>query len=675
MNHKNKTFSFLKKHLAFIIGAIVFSPFLYHSASISYVKKDRCSSLKKETSSIHSQEKVSPQENNYPNTYSFQHTLPAPLHELSEEEKYNFRGARILESREFQEPQLHATIRQRILDTGFKYPYIRTEEMIDPDTGNLIARLEMVANQIVVTLPKEKDPNTFLKEFGSYATAIIPISKSLPIYQLTLNQTSLESLPSALQEIRKYAAQGIFGEPDHIAHACAAPRNYGYTYQWGLWKNSCSQDPILREFFLERYRLHYQTWIYNSMTGDVVSAEEKNQLQQQPRLKDQNNKTTTTFSNNITGATAISGHLIHQNNDRFSTTRGINAEEGWDVRTSAKSVIVAVLDSGIRYTHQNLKNNIWNNPKPDPVLHDLHGINLIDGTGDPLETPENGDGHGTHLAGIIGGEEGENLGVAGVAWKVQLMACKWMDADGNGSFSDAIRGFDYAKEHGASIINCSFRWSVTTADHYFDPITYKTIQKETTIFNLIDEQTHNAAKEEIKSLCDQGIIVVAAAGNEAYSLDTPNPYSGDMVQNYPACFSKELDNVISVAATDYVEREISDQEGGAESPNNREGLAYYTSYGGKSISIAAPGVAILSTYHLADDSYAFWGGSSMATPFVTGALALLKAQYPNASPKALIHHVMATADHLPTLEGNVQSGRLNLAKALHTPLTKEIVTN
>ncbi len=149
----------------------------------------------------------------------------------------------------------------------------------------------------------------------------------------------------------------------------------------------------------------------------------------------------------------------------------ISAPEGWDSQNTASNIIVAVIDTGARYTHEDLAGNMWVNPGEsgrdalgldkstngmdddgDGYIDDVHGINAILGTGIPWDDH----GHGTHVSGTIGAVGNNSVGVVGVAWKVQLMACKFLDATGHGSVSDAITCIDYARKKGANIINASW---------------------------------------------------------------------------------------------------------------------------------------------------------------------------------------------------------------------------
>jgi subtilisin family serine protease len=179
----------------------------------------------------------------------------------------------------------------------------------------------------------------------------------------------------------------------------------------------------------------------------------------------------------------------------------IDAIDAWDLITSASNIIVAVLDTGIRYTHEDLAANMWVNPNDNS-----HGTNAVDGNIDPSD----GYTHGTPVAGIIGAVGNNNKGVTGVAWRVKLMSCKCFNTNGNGTVSDTIACLDYARANGAHVINASFGFAASLS-----------------LSNAV-----SAAR-------DAGIIVVAACGNSGASIDADPPYPAGI----------HLDNVISVAYT------------------------------------------------------------------------------------------------------------------------------
>jgi subtilisin family serine protease len=299
------------------------------------------------------------------------------------------------------------------------------------------------------------------------------------------------------------------------------------------------------------------------------------------------------------------------------TGRDIHAPEAWDVSSSASNIVVAVIDTGIRYTHEDLAANMWRNPNEIPnngldddrngYVDDVHGIDTITTSGDPMD---DGD-HGTHVAGIIGAVGNNSKGIAGVAWKVKLMACKFLDFNGDGDTSDAIESIDYARRMGAHILNGSFGGS----------------DYSSALFTAI-QNARNA-----------GMIFVAAAGNESSNID--------QIPLYPACYA--LDNIVVVGGT---------------SRSDALDLGY-SNYGASSVDLCAPGTGIYSTWGSSDNSYMSSSGTSMATPHVSGAIALMRARFTNLTHVQIISRLLASVDALPGLAGKCKSGgRLNLAKAL-----------
>jgi subtilisin family serine protease len=306
-----------------------------------------------------------------------------------------------------------------------------------------------------------------------------------------------------------------------------------------------------------------------------------------------------------------SGGLIHAD---------IGAADGWEILNSASNVIVAIIDTGIRYTHEDLADNVWVNPGEIPgngidddrngIVDDVHGLNAITNTGDPIDET----GHGTHVAGVIGAVGNNGKGVVGVAWKVQIMACKFMDSEGMGSISDAIQCVDYARLKGAQVINAS--WGGVNSS--------------------------SSLRTAISRARTAGIVFVAAAGNE--SADD------DVVGNYPSGF--DLDNVVSVAAS-----------------TRSDALASFSNYGATTVDLVAPGSTIYSTWNSSDKNYTYLSGTSMAAPYVAGVFALMKAKFPNDTYKQLIDRVFAATDPIASLAGKcVTGGRVNLNRALEANL-------
>lgn len=310
-------------------------------------------------------------------------------------------------------------------------------------------------------------------------------------------------------------------------------------------------------------------------------------------------------------------HNLGQNGGAIDAD--IDAPEGWDTLNTATNIIVAVIDTGARYTHQDLAANLWTNPREIPgngldddlngIVDDVHGLNSIANNGDPFDDV----GHGTHVAGIIGAVGDNGAGVSGVCWRVQLMICKFLDNTG-GSVSDLIQCLDYARANGAKVVNCSF---VTPE---FDAI----------------------LSAAFGSIRNAGIVVVAAAGN--------NGTDNDLAPQYPAGY--EFDNIIAVTGTTRTD----------------EWFAGFN-YGATSVDLAAPGEQIYSTYNGHDADYFFLSGTSMAAPCVAGAAAILLSRFPSADYHEIISRLLVSVDPLPSLVGRCRTGgRLNLSKALGPPL-------
>jgi outer membrane protein assembly factor BamB len=303
----------------------------------------------------------------------------------------------------------------------------------------------------------------------------------------------------------------------------------------------------------------------------------------------------------------------------------IDAAEGWDTVNDAGTVIVGVIDSGIRTTHEDLVGNLWRNPGEiagngrdddgNGYIDDVHGINSILsrsqlGAGNPTDD----NGHGTHVAGIIGATANNGLGVAGVAWKVQIMGLKFLAADGRGSVSDAAECIDYAISKGVQVINGSYG----ALDTGQSP-----------------SQTELAAIQRARNA---GIIFVAAAGNDGLNLDVS--------RTFPATYP--VDNMLAVGNT-----------------TRLEDIASSSNTGSGAVELFAPGTEILSLGNSSDSSYANLSGTSMAAPHVAGAVALLRARFPGDNHRQTINRLLRSVDPIPKYRGRVATGgRLNVARAL-----------
>src|ERR1051326_1726804 len=295
----------------------------------------------------------------------------------------------------------------------------------------------------------------------------------------------------------------------------------------------------------------------------------------------------------------------------------ISAPLAWAKTTGSEDIVVAVLDTGVDYTHEDLVGNMWTRPDTLPPYHDnelgtiddVNGFNAIDNASDPMDD----NGHGTHCAGIIGAEGENDLGIAGVNWKVQIMPLKFMNAGGSGTTKDAIEAINYAierKKAGVNVRVISASWGST--------------------------QRSRALEAAIRKAYESDILFVAAAGNAS----TDN----DRTPHYPSSYN--VPNVISVAALD-----------------RHDQLASFSNFGVKSVAIGAPGVDILSTW--LGNAYEEKSGTSMATPVVSGVAALVLAEHPHMSVDELRKKLMAATDPIVALKGKtVTGGRINAAKAL-----------
>lgn len=293
----------------------------------------------------------------------------------------------------------------------------------------------------------------------------------------------------------------------------------------------------------------------------------------------------------------------------------INAPEAWDV-TTGKEVIVAVIDTGVDYNHDDLRANMWTNPGEIPgngldddsngFVDDVHGFDFTTNNGSPMDDM----GHGTHVAGIIGAVGNNGVGAVGVNWSARIMALRFMDVQGFGATSNAIRALNYAVAMGARVSNASWGGGA------FSQAMYDTL----------------AAANQA------GHIFVTAAGNESQDLD--------VVPHYPSGY--DLPNVIGVAGS-----------------NAKDEYALFSNFGATSIDLAAPGDRIESTFK--GNTYQTLTGTSMSSPYVAGAVSLLLSVAPDLPVGRIRSAILDTVDVLPTLLGRVAtSGRLNVQKALQS---------
>ena len=295
----------------------------------------------------------------------------------------------------------------------------------------------------------------------------------------------------------------------------------------------------------------------------------------------------------------------------------IDAREAWSVSTGSPNVVVAMIDTGVDLAHPDLAANIWVNQGEDcpgcrtngldddgnGYVDDWRGWDFVNGDNNPTDDM----GHGTHVAGTIAAVGNNGLGVAGVTWSTRVMPLKFLSAAGTGTVADAISAILYASANGASVLNNS--WG---GDEFSQAL-----------LDAIDQTDAN------------GALFVAAAGNSYVNSDVD--------PNYPSGY--EAPNVLSVGATDQVDHK-----------------AWFSNYGTKSVDLGAPGTNIYSTW--LSGTYRFQDGTSMAAPHVSGAAALAKAIFPDASGVGLKALLLRTVDPLSALSGTSRTGgRLNVDRA------------
>jgi subtilisin family serine protease len=293
----------------------------------------------------------------------------------------------------------------------------------------------------------------------------------------------------------------------------------------------------------------------------------------------------------------------------------IDVQQAWNKTKGSREVVVAVLDSGIEYTHIDLSSNIWTRPDSlapyhDPdlgTIDDVHGYNAIANDGNPLDD----NGHGTACAGLIGADCGNSAGICGVNWHVQILPLRFINAGGFGSLADALAAINYAidrKRSGVNLRVINASWELSAQSR--------------------------ALEEVVRKAYDVGILFVVSAGDSHTDIDV-NPH-------YP----QSLRDVISVAAS-----------------NNADQLTASSNYGARSVQLAAPGEKVVTT--VLGNDYAELSGSSFAAAIVSGVAALALSARPNLSVDELRAVLIDSADAHPELRQKVSTGgRINAAKAV-----------
>jgi thermitase len=297
----------------------------------------------------------------------------------------------------------------------------------------------------------------------------------------------------------------------------------------------------------------------------------------------------------------------------------IDAAKAWTITKGNKAIIVGVIDTGVDYTHPDLAENIYRNPGENGDGKEANGIDddangFVDdhvgwnfagvSTNNPMDDNE----HGTHVSGTIAGRGNNGQGVAGVNWEGSVLPIKFLTGSGSGTLADAVKAIQYSVLMNVHMTNNSWGGGGFTQSMF----------------------------DAIKSARDKGQLFIAAAGNDSQNADS-RPH-------YPAGY--QLENVIAVAAT-----------------TNLDTLATFSTYGKRTVHIAAPGHRIYSS--IPGGKYDSFSGTSMATPHVAGAAALLWGTDTNMTYTEVKDRLLRSRDYIGGLSRKVaSSGRLNINNAI-----------
>jgi|GEM_PF-574380 len=292
----------------------------------------------------------------------------------------------------------------------------------------------------------------------------------------------------------------------------------------------------------------------------------------------------------------------------------IDAPEAWDITKGDNNIVVAVIDTGVDYNHVDLSANMWKNalelnglPGVDDdgngYIDDIYGYDFYNNDNNPIDD----NGHGTHCAGTIGATGDNGTGVVGVCWNTQIMAVKFLNASGGGNSADAISSIQYAVMMGADVLSNS--WGGTTYDQ--------------------------GLKDAIDAAGSSGVVFVAAAGND-------NGSNNDVSPHYPSNYDSP--NILSVMASD-----------------RNDNRSSFSNYGPTSVDLAAPGSSIYSCRP--SNQYQYLNGTSMATPHVAGACALLLSLNHAMTTQQIVDNLIDTVDLIFPGQ-SVSQGRLNLFNAV-----------
>ncbi len=300
----------------------------------------------------------------------------------------------------------------------------------------------------------------------------------------------------------------------------------------------------------------------------------------------------------------------------------ISAVSAWDISTGSRANVVTVVDTGIDYTHPDLAANVWSAPAAFTVVigsasitcaAGTHGFNALTNTCDPRDD----NNHGTHVSGTIGAVGNNATGVVGVNWTASIMGAKFLNRRGSGTTAGAINAIEFAVQAKAAFASTGGA-NVRVLSNSWGGGGFS-----------------QALLDEINRANNNNMLFVSAAGNSSSNNDTTAFYPADY--NAP--------NVIAVAATD-----------------NNDALAWFSNYGPTTVHLGAPGVNILST--IIGGNYDYFSGTSMATPHVSGAAALVLSAC-SLNTANLKSNLLNNVDPIPALAGiTVTGGRLNVNKAI-----------
>lgn len=348
-----------------------------------------------------------------------------------------------------------------------------------------------------------------------------------------------------------------YAEPDYRMHADAVPNDPFFSLQWGD---------------------------YN--TGQAIPTQE---------------------SNEVLGAAA--------NGTAAADDRALAA---WKVSTGSSSIVIGETDTGIDYEHPDLSANVWTNPGGiGGCPAGTRGYNVLTHVCNPMDDDTYYSGHGTHVAGILGGVGNNGIGIAGMNWKTTLLPVKWLNSQASGETSGLIEALQWlvrAKQEGVNV---------------------RVVNDSATFWGTAYSE---ALSEEIGILGANNILFVTAAGNTGNNNDELS------VRRYPCGYDRP--NELCVTAS-----------------NNNDTLPSWANYGPHTVDLAAPGVSIYST--LREGKYGYLSGGSMASPQVAGAAALILSVAPSLSATELKADIDEHVDKLPSMSGRlITGGRLDVCKAM-----------